>query len=292
MNIIELSEIISDVDSTIKYLRANNLLKQSYDHCGQQCYEMFHASTSDNWTFRCRVCRKKFSIRTDSIFAKSRLKLSNLVLLVYCFSNGFSVTDSKKLLKDAVSERVIIQWFTYLREICSQSLLNTQITLGGNGSIVQIDECVIGAKRKYNRGYNRGITQWMFGMIDVTTKQCVLRLVPDRKAPTLIPIINQNCSPNCEIHSDEAPMYNGLNGHGYVHRTVCHKDNFVGPNGIHTNNIEGFWGHLKRHFRSMNGTNMAMLPLHIDEYMYRHNNKQNGDLYPIFLADIARFYPG
>ena len=210
---------------------------------------------------------------------------------MYCFANNFSVTDARKLLKNIVSETSIIQWYTYLREICSLALLNTPVKLGANGSIVQIDEALIGAKRKYNRGANRGIEQWIFGLIDVTTKECVLKMVNDRKAATLLPIINQYCEANCEIHSDEAAMYTGLSGNGFTHQTVCHKDNFVAPNGVHTNNIEGFWGHLKNHFRSMRGTNQNMLALHLDEYMYKHNNKQNGDIYQLFLSEIARFYP-
>ena len=291
MNIVELSSIIGDIDSTIKYLRHNHLLKSDLDHCGQRCLEIFDNKTSDNWMFRCRRCRKKFSIRTDSIFSKSKLTLQNLLLLVYCFANSFSVTDARKLLKGLVSEKAIIQWYTYLREICSLSLLNTPLQLGSNGSIVQIDEAVIGAKRKYNRGYVRGITQWVFGMVDTTSKQSVLRLIQDRTAATLVPIIRQYCVPNAEVHSDEFASYNGLNGHGFVHRTVCHKDNFVSPQGIHTNDMVSYWGNMKTHFRSMNGTNMNMLPLHIDEYMYKHNNRQNGDMYDIFMQDIARFYP-
>ncbi len=249
MNIIDLAAIIGHIDSTINYLRQNHLLKQSYDHCGKPCLQIYDDHTSDKWMFRCRTCRRKFSIRQNSIFSNSKLKLPSLVVIVYAFANDFSVSNAKKLLKDVVSERAIIQWFTYLREICSQSLLNNPIRLGANGSIVQIDEAVIGSKRKYNRGYQRGIQQWIFGLIDVTTKQTVLRLVPDRKATTLVPIINKSCVANAEIHSDEAAMYQGLAGHGFTHKTVCHTDNFVAPNGVHTNNIEGFWGHLKNHFR-------------------------------------------
>ncbi len=291
MNIIELAAIIQDVDFTIQYLRDNNLLKKSLKHCGHECYQIRHRKTSDNWIFRCRKCRRKFSIRKDSILSKSKLTLQHLLLLIYSFANGFSVSHAGTLLKCAVSQRTIIQWYSYLREICSLSLSNTPVYLGENGSVVQIDEANIGAKRKYNRGYNRGIQQCIFGMLDVTTKKCVLKLVENRKSETLIPIITQHCVPNCKIHSDEAPMYAPLNEMGFVHRTVCHTDNFVSPNGVHTNNIESFWGHLKRHFRSMNGTNYWMLSLHVDEYMYRQNNKFNGELYDILLRDIATFYP-
>ena len=291
MNIIQLATIIQDVDVTIQYLRGKNLLKKSFQHCGYEYYQIRQRKTSDNWIFRCRKCRRKFSISfQDSIFSKSKLRLQHLLLLVYSFANGFSVTGAKTLLKGVVSERTIIQWNSYLREICSLALLENDLTLGRNCSIVQIDKANIGSKRKYNRGYKRGIEQCIFGMLDVTTKKCVLKLVQNRKAETLVPIIAQYCAPNSEIHSDEAPMYAHLNDIGFIHRTVCHTENFVSPNGIHTNNIESFWGHLKRHFRSMNGTNNWMLSLHVDEYMYRQNNKFNGELYDILLRDIATFY--
>ncbi len=290
MDIINLSSLIQDPKSTIKYLRQNNLLKESYKHCGKHCCEIVAKNTSDKSIFRCRQCRKKFSIRKDSIFSKSKLKLQHLVVLLYAFSSGFSVTQAKKLLNKAVSEKSIIQWYTYLREICSLSLLYAHIRLGADGSVVQIDEAFIGSKRKYSRGYDRGISECIFGMLDVTTKQAVLRLVPNIKTETLVPIIKEYCVDNAEIHSDEAAMYRNLTNDGFIHKTVCHQDNFVAQNGIHTNNIESFWGHLKNHFRRMNGTNRNMLPLHVDEYMYRHNNKQNGDLYEILIRDIAKFY--
>ncbi len=291
MDIIKLSSLIGDIKSTIVYLRQNNLLKQDNKHCGKQCLEIFDKTISDKWIFRCRQCRKKFSIRQDSMFSKSKLKLQHLIVLLFAFSSGFSVTQAKKLLNEGVSQHSIIQWYTYLREICSLSLLYTDIQLGGNGSVVQIDEAFIGSKRKYSRGYARGIKECIFGMIDVTTKESVLRLVPNIKTETLVPIIKEYCVPNAEIHSDEAAMYRDLEKEGFIHKTVCHADNFVAPNGTHTNNIESYWGHLKNHFKRMNGTNRNMLPLHVDEYMYRHNNKSNGDLYEILLRDIARFHP-
>ncbi len=260
MDIIQLSSVIRDVKSTVHYLRQKKLLKESFTHCRKPCLELFDKNKSDNWIFRCRQCRKKFSIRQDSLFSKSKLKLQHLVVILYAFSNGISVTQAKKLLKEAVSEHSIIQWYSYLREICSISLLYTPIRLGANGSVVQIDEAFIGSKRKYGRGYHRGITESIFGMIDVTTKQSVLRLVPNIKTETLVPIIKEYCVQNAEIHSDEAAMYRNLTSDGFIHKTVCHEDNFVAPNGIHTNNIESYWGHLKNHFRRMNGTTWKYAP--------------------------------
>ena len=33
-------------------------------------------------------------------------------------------------------------------------------------------------------------------------------------------------------------MYETLDKHGYIHKTVLHKQEFVAPGGTHTNNIE------------------------------------------------------
>ena len=34
-----------------------------------------------------------------------------------------------------------------------------------------------------------------------------------------------------------------------------------------------------------------MLDSHIDEYIYRYNRKEEGDLFYLLIADIARYHP-
>ncbi len=291
MNLIQLAPIIATISETILYLRRKSLLPQNMIHCNQICWEHKDPSVSDGIRFVCRVCRKRIPIREGSIFRNSRLPLNTLLLLVYCFANRISMTETLKLLVNAVSHTTVVQWFSYLREIMSHWLLNNPIVLGGNNAIVQMDEALIGNKRKYNRGAARGLQQWVFGMLDTVTKQCVLRLVADRTGNTLLPYITQYCVQNCEIHTDQGAMYNSLPQYGFTHKTVCHKDEFVAIDGTHTNNIEGFWSHLKNHFKCMCGTNLASLPLHVDEYMYRHNRKNHGDVFDLLLQDIATQYP-
>ena len=40
----------------------------------------------------------------------------------------------------------------------------------------------------------------------------------------------------------------------------------------------------------MHDTRESMLPLHLDEFQYRWNRKFDGDLFELFLKDIAHFY--
>uniref|UniRef100_A0A914HGG1 Transposase n=1 Tax=Globodera rostochiensis TaxID=31243 RepID=A0A914HGG1_GLORO len=64
-----------------------------------------------------------------------------------------------------LSNRTVIDWNNFLREICSQQLLNNPIRLGGVGRVVQIDESLM-ARRKYHRGHEVP-ERWVFGMYDV-----------------------------------------------------------------------------------------------------------------------------
>lgn len=197
------------------------------------------------------------------------------------------------MLRGKITKKSVIQWFVYLRDVCTKALLGSNTVFGGVGRIVEIDECCIGRKRKFNRGYFRGSgNKWIFGILDLTTKKCHVQYVQDRTRGTLYQIIRQFVIQGTTIHSDEAQVYATLNQEGFVHRTVCHQENYVNPlDGTTTNHIENFWSHLKNYVNKLYDISADNLPVHLDEYMYRWNTKFNGPFFDILLADIARFHP-
>ena len=66
-----------------------------------------------------------------------------------------------------------------------------------------------------------------------------------------------------------------------------HKEHYVSVDGTHMNTIENFWTHMKNHFKTMHGVTSDNLPLHLDEYIYRWNCKNEGDIFDLILNDIA-----
>lgn len=292
LNIFEVSVIWNDINNTVQFFQNKNILKRHHVCCGQNI-GLVKSKSKDGREFKCHRCKNRYSLRTGSFFYDSKLPLTVLLAIIYFFSVGLSAKDTYKMIKDRVTKKSIIQWFVYLRDICTRALLQNGTQLGGIGQIVEIDECCIGRKRKFNRGYHRGGgNKWIFGILDLTTKKCHIQYVPDRTRETLFTIIRRLIVPGTTIHSDEAQVYVTLNQEGFIHKTVCHEENYVNPiDGTTTNHIENFWSHLKNYVHRLYGINSENLPLHLDEYMYKWNRKSDGPFFYILLADISHFYP-
>ncbi|KAJ8976845.1 hypothetical protein NQ317_012969 [Molorchus minor] len=112
--------------------------------------------------------------------------------------------------------------------------------IGGEGTIVEIDEAKIG-RRKYNRGrYLQG--QWVFGGIERGTLA-----VEDRTSDTLLKIIQEKIKPGTTIFSDCWKAYECLSEKNYQHLTVNYSVNFIDPEtGTHTQNIERVWAEVRK----------------------------------------------
>ena len=273
LNILDLAPVITDTQTCIQFLRGRNLLLQDYICCGNICQKVRDPNVSDNEIFQCSTCRRRYSIRSGSFWAKSKLQLIVLVSLLFFFAKGCSVSETVKLLCGKVSKMSVIQWFNYFRDVMTCYFQNNQMVF--RNTTVHIDETFIGGKRKYNHGRVPAVqTRYLFGIIDNVNKKAFVQFVPQRNFINIIPIITRHVMPGCTINTDGARVYNHLNQMNYTHNIVIHKQNFVNPQtGHHTNWIEGFWGNSKIHLKSICGSQHQMLDGHLDEYLCRFNRK-------------------
>ena len=96
----------------------------------------------------------------------------------------------------------------------------------------------MGKKRKFNKGRCNVKRKWVVGFVQRGTRKAVLRVVEQRNAATLLPIIRKHVQNGTTIYSDEWKAYGRLR-EDYKHSTVCHEHEFVTADGTHTNTIEG-----------------------------------------------------
>lgn len=222
MDLVQVTEITSSIESTIAFLQENNLLCKIWICCQRQCHEV-KCRSSDKIEFKCLECNTRHSVRTNSIFYNVHVKLSYLFLLTYLFATNTSVSLAVRFLQKKVGAKSIALWYDKLRDVMSHYMIVNPVQLGGPDSVVEIDETCLGRKQKYHRGAMRGSGQkWVLGMIDRQTKLCHIQLVENRTRNVLLPIIEMHLPVGTVIHTDEAPVYQILNSRGFEHYTVCH----------------------------------------------------------------------
>ena len=100
----------------------------------------------DGKSWWCPQCKGRKSIRHGSFFAKSRLPLKKWMLLLHFWLQQFPVTTAA--LDADIHKSTAIDVYQWFREVCTTTLLNTPIVLGGTGAIVQIDESLFRHKPK------------------------------------------------------------------------------------------------------------------------------------------------
>jgi transposase-like protein len=263
----------------------------------------YYLASRKRW--KCRSCRKQFSVKVNSIFEDSPISLKKwlpaLWLLVNC-KNGVS---SYEIARDlGITQKSA--WFMLQRLRLALRARDFSFKMGdGNGGGVEIDETFIGGKpanmhkdrklriahiqnqqsRKANE-YGRAGKAAIMGMYDREARQVRATVVPNVKRETLQNEILNNIEHGSTIYSDQAVSYNALR-EKYVHETVSHVDAYV-RGQVHTNCLENFWSLTKRTLR---GTYVAVEPYHLDRYVdeqvFRFNNRATQDN-P--LNDADRFY--
>ena len=97
MNIYEIVLLVSQVANLMQWLRGRGLLttNRSCAHCAganwqdrntrihYSCSVVRDDSKCDGGMYRCKHCRKKSAIRKGSFFSNSKLRLRDIVMIIY-----------------------------------------------------------------------------------------------------------------------------------------------------------------------------------------------------------------
>ena len=181
--------------------------------------------------------------------------------------------------------------------MCCKWRNDTQFNIGGQDEdgqplVVEIDESLF-FRRKYHVSRRRR-QNWVFGLLQRGTKQCLLFPVRNRKAITLLPIIRRHILPAPRIISDGWLAYKDIgtiDGGVFMHDVIVHAENFVHveDGDIHTQGIEAVWSRCKNRLRRCGGTSAALFPSYMAECMWREHLVV-GDVFSHFLVLIATYY--
>ena len=295
---ILLTEIIPNKQQTLEFCFKTGLLpdKKECPTCGKQMTLLNDAKVSDGHRWYCRERKgenrheHRLSLRTGTFLAKSNMTLEECLQFIYLWSHGLKQDQIQHELQTSSSTDV--DWASFCREVCETAIIRSSEKIGGKDIVVEIDESKF-AKRKYNVGH-RVQGGWVFGGREKDNKSKVfMEAVPDRKADTLLAIIQRWIAPGSIIWSDCWKSYDRIPKlpEGYKHATVNHSKNFVDPEtGTCTNRIESDWRHAKGEFPRY-GTRPEMYSSYLGFFMWKRKHFGK-DLFLDLIKDIAIIHPG
>ena len=242
-----------------------------------------HTHLCSDGRYICKGCQRKFSVTVGTIFENTKVSLRRWFLAMYKVASTKKGVSSHQLARDlGVTQKTM--WFM-LHKIRGLYGITDEIELDGE---VEMDEMYLGG-RETNKHESKKVagTQGrstktktpIFGMIERDGKVIAMK-VEDTKGATLMPIVSQFVKEGTVTYTDEHAGYVGLNAN-YNHMIVNHgKREFVRCKDIHTNSIEGFWGHFKRViFSTYHCVSKDYVQRYIDEQVYRWNTREEKSSY-------------
>jgi hypothetical protein len=269
-------------------------------HCPrcQRKERVYALKTPYRWTCCNADCggRKgyRFSVTTGTIFSDTKVSLR------IWFQIGYLMLTAKKGMSSLQVRRVIFgehsgtDWRTawYICHRWRAAMHGDMFPMDG---IIEVDETYVGGK-DHNRHWGKKSAQQRkaagprtglerpgenvgygkVGVIGAIERKgsVVARVIGGMDARTMSGFVRTLANDRVSlVITDEAPTYENM---GLPHESVTHSRNEYVRGNVHTNNIESFWSLLKRGVvGTYHKVSKDYLPLYLNEFSYRHNNRDN-----------------
>ncbi|MCW3128200.1 MAG: family transposase [Bacteroidetes bacterium] len=225
--------------------------------------------------FKCRDCRKKFSVTVGTIYENTKIPLTKWYLATYILtthSKGISSLQLANMLD--VTQKTA--WFLNhrIREMLTEKA--PQLLTG----TVEVDETYVGGSdrnRHQHKKKGKDAKTMVVGAVqrgdEDNASKVTTAIIPATTKENVTEFILANVQAGSNMVTDESKAYNKVKKN-YTHDTVNHRAKEYVRGNVHTNTIEGFWSLLKR---QIDGIHHSVSPQHLGRYCnesaYRYNNK-------------------
>ncbi len=234
----------------------------------------------DGKTHKCSDCRKRFSVKTATVFEDTKLGMHIWFAAMWLLLNRPKGIASTQLATDLnITQKSA--WFVLHRLRYASKTRSFSRPLAGS---VEADETYVGGRAKNMSkarrersgvgvgGQGKTIVMGMIERPADGAGEVRAKIIPDNTTRTIQAEVRANVAPGATLMTDQASAYIGMGE--YRHEVVNHGKQQFARGPFHTNSIEGFWSLAKRQYH---GTHHWISPKHLDAYLdemsYRWNRR-------------------
>ncbi|HUY68243.1 MAG TPA: IS1595 family transposase [Alphaproteobacteria bacterium] len=224
--------------------------------------------------WKCKACRKPFSVTVGTVFERSHIPLSKWLLATHLLSaskKGMSAHQLHRML-DVTYKTA---WFMAhrIREAMKDEGLPP---LGGEGKTLEMDETYFGRKageKGSKRANRRAVVSLVERGGDVRSFH-----VKHANSETVKAILKKNADKDSVFNTDEFHLYDKLGKQFVRHDRVKHSDGEYVRGEAYTNTIEGYFSIFKRGMRGVyQHCGEQHLQRYLAEFDFRYNHRKIAD---------------
>ena len=235
-----------------------------------------------NYRWRCRDCKKQYTVRKGTVFEDSRIPLRH-----WCFAFWAACSSKKGVSAKQIQRQTGLSYKSalFLMHRIRHAMAPTPEPDPKLDGIVEVDETYVGGKPRKkgwkdpkNRRNNWSNKIRVVGMVqrggDIRAE-----VAASITTKNLRDVVMENVDTTARLITDEYVGYRNIGKQFQSHETVAHTKGEYARGDVTTNTIEGFFGLLKR---KLYGTHHAVSKAHLNRYVYEaafiynHRNMDDG----------------
>jgi transposase-like protein len=194
--------------------------------------------------YKCKDCRKPFSVTVGTIMERSHIPLSKWVLAAQLMASSKKSMSAHQLHR-MIGTNYETAWFLNHRLREAGNDVSGTGPLGGENKVVEADESYVGGKAR-NKAFGPPPKKMIVFTLVERKGRARSRHVADVTSKTLRRVLVTQASRKSHLMTDEAAVYEKIGKEFAGHSTVNHSADEYARGVVYTNTAESFFALFKR----------------------------------------------